>query len=232
MHRTSNSGSPHSAIAQTGVFRYLRAAQARLGYEVAKFDNDVVNEFTPRMGNGFTRWIGDVILRMTGWKVSGSFPKEKKLIFIGAPHTSNWDLIIIMAGFLSVGLKASWMMKKEAFFWPFGGLWKRLGGIPIDRSKKNDVTTQIADWFNDNDNVWLGLTPEGTRSKVERFKKGYLRMAYAANVPVFVVGVHAPTKELILDKVWDLTFDTDTDNRKIKAYYNKTYQGIRPELGI
>ena len=198
---------------------------------MAKFDNDVVNEFTPRMGNRFTRWLGDMLLKLLGWKVIGQFPKEKKLLFIGAPHTSNWDLIIVLAGFLSVGLKASWMMKKEAFFWPLGGLWKAMGGIPIDRSSKNDITTQLTNWYNQNELAWLGITPEGTRSKVERLKKGYLRIAYAAGVPVFVVGINGPNKEIVLDRVWDLTFDTETDNRKIKAYYDKTFKGIKPENG-
>lgn len=198
---------------------------------MAKFDNDVVNEFTPRMGNRLTRWIGSSILRMMGWKITGTFPREKKLLFIGAPHTSNWDLIIALAGMMSVGLKCSWMMKKEAFFWPFGGLWKSLGGVPINRSSKNDITTQMTQWFKENELAWLGLTPEGTRSKVDKFKKGYLRMAYAAGVPIFVVGLNGTTKEIILDKVWDLTFDTDTDNRNIKAYYDKTFKGVKPENG-
>lgn len=198
---------------------------------MAKFDNDVVSEFTPRMGNGLTRWIGSTILRIMGWKIIGTFPKEKKLLFIGAPHTSNWDLIICLAGIMSVGLKCSWMMKKEAFFWPFGRLWKALGGVPIDRSSKNDITTQMTQWYKENDLAWLGLTPEGTRSKVDRFKKGYLRIAYAAGVPIFVVGLNGTTKEIILDKVWNLTFDTEIDNRKIKTYYDNTFKGIKPENG-
>jgi len=189
------------------------------------------SKLCPKTGNKFTRWLAGLILNSVGWKMKGQLPNVKKCIFIGAPHTSNWDLIIALAAMQYVGLKCSWMMKKEAFFWPLGPLWKKLGGIPIDRSKKNDVTLQIADWFKDNDNVWLGMTPEGTRSKVSKFKKGYLRMAYAANVPVFVIGLHAPTKEVVLDRLWELTFDTETDNRKIKAYYDKTYQGINAENG-
>jgi len=198
---------------------------------MAKYDNDVVTDFTPRMGNAVTRWIGQTILNMIGWKIVGQLPHEKKLIVIGAPHTSNWDLIIAMASMLSVGLRFSWMMKKEAFFWPLGSLWKALGGIPIDRSKKNDVTAQISDWFKTHDNVWIGITPEGTRGKVERFKKGYLRMAYAAHIPVFVIGINGATKEVILDKIWDLTYDIETDNKNIKAYCDKTFIGINPENG-
>ena len=198
---------------------------------MAKFDNDVVNEYTPRMGNAVTRWIGQTTLNLMGWKLTGELPKEKKLIFLGAPHTSNWDLLIAMGAIFSVGLKCSWMMKKEAFFWPLGGLWKAMGGVPIDRSSKNDITTQMTNWFNENELAWLGLTPEGTRSKVQRFKKGYLRMAYGADVKVFIIGLHAPTKEVTLDRLWDLTGNIDEDNHNIKAYYDKTYKGVNPEKG-
>ncbi len=183
------------------------------------------------MGNAVTRWIGDMILKMIGWKIVGQLPDEKKVIIIGAPHTSNWDFILAMGSMLSVGLRFSWMMKKEAFFWPLGPLWKALGGVPIDRSKKNDITTQMADWFKANDNVWLGITPEGTRSKVKNFKKGYLRMAYAANVPIFMIGLDGTKKEVVLYGLARLTYDTEKDNRLIKAHFDKNYIGINPENG-
>lgn len=198
---------------------------------MAAFDNPVISEFTPRMGNRVTRKIGDIILKLIGWKIVGQLPREKKVIIIGAPHTSNWDLIIAMGSVLSVGLKFSWMMKKEAFFWPLGGLWKALGGIPIDRKSKNDIIGQTAEWFNANETAWLGLTPEGTRSKVEKFKKGYLRMAYEAGAPVFIIGLDAVNKHVVLDRLFALTGDLKTDNDAIKAYYDKTYKGIKPELG-
>ena len=158
----------------------------------------------------------------------GKLPDEKKLIIIGAPHTSNLDFFLAMGCMLSVGLKFSFMMKKEAFFFPFGGLFKALGGIPIERSKKTNVTDQMAKWFNDNEKVWLGLTPEGTRSKTDGFKKGYLYIAQAANVPVCIIGVNGPTKEVFLDKVWPLTGDIDADNDAIEAYFDKTFTGVKP----
>ena len=112
-----------------------------------------------------------------------------------------------------------------------GGLFKKLGGVPIDRSAKTDITTQMADWFAAQDKAYLGITPEGTRSKVESFKRGYLRIAYDAKIPVFLVVVDGENKEVVLDKVWPLTGDIDIDNRDIKAYYDANYKGIRPELG-
>lgn len=192
-----------------------------------KYDNHIVNEFVPRMGNGFTRWLGSLILKLMGWKITGELPKEKKFILVGAPHTSNWDFILAMACMLSVGLRMSYMMKKEAFFWPFGGLFKRLGGVPIDRSSKTDITGQMTRWFDESEKACLAITPGGTRSKVKSFKKGYLRIAYAANVPVFLLAFNGVTKEVALDRVWPLTYDIEVDNRRIKAHYDKNYVGIR-----
>ncbi len=196
---------------------------------MAKYDNPIVTPATPRMGNAITRWIGETILKMIGWKIIGQLPNEKKVIIIGAPHTSNWDFIIAMASMLSVGLRFSYMMKKEAFFWPLGWLWKKLGGIPIDRSKKNDVTTQMAEWFEANDNVMLGITPDGTRKKVDRYKKGYLRMSYAANVPIFVIGLDGTNKHVVLDKIIELSGDIDKDNAMVKAYVDANFDGVNSE---
>ena len=191
----------------------------------------VTSDVTPRMGNRASRWFWRSILHGIGWKIKGQFPNEPKLIFIGAPHTSNWDFVVALASMQAVGVKASWMMKKEAFFWPLGGLFKRLGGVPIDRKAKMNVTAQMAQWFKNTDQAYLGITPEGTRSKVDKFKKGYLRMAYAAEVPVFIIALNGATKEVIMDKVFELSGDIETDNRAIKAYYDENYIGIRPEKG-
>ena len=197
---------------------------------MAAYDNPIMNENVPRMGNAFTRWLSEIVLKIMGWTITGAFPQEPKIVFIGAPHTSNWDLILALAAMQTVGLRCSWMMKKEAFFWPLGGLFKKLGGVPIDRKATNDVTTQMAEWFAANEKAYLGLTPEGTRSKVETFKKGYLRIAYAAKVPLFLIAVDGEKKEIVLDRIWPFTGDIDVDNQNIKAYYDQNYKGVRPHL--
>lgn len=198
---------------------------------MARRDTQFASDEMPRMGNRLTQAIGRGVLKLCGWKMSGKLPAEKKVVIIGAPHTSNWDFVIAMACIMALGVKFSWMMKKEAFFWPLGGVWKALGGTPIDRKAKTDLIVQMTDWFNANETAWLGITPEGTRSKVKKYKKGYLRIAYGAGVPVFIVALDGEKKEVVFDKLFPLTFDTETDNRKIKAYYDKTYKGIKPELG-
>jgi len=181
----------------------------------------------PRSGNAVTRKIGDLILKLMGWRIAGKLPDRKQIILIGAPHTSNWDLALALGTMMAVGVKFSWMMKKEAFFWPLGHLWQRMGGIPIDRKASIDIVTQMKNWFDTNEKVWLGITPEGTRSKVERYKTGYLRISKAIGVPLFIIGVDAPKKKVVFDRIWDPSGDIETENAAIQAYFESNFQGIR-----
>ena len=86
---------------------------------MAKKDHPAMNVHVPRKGTKIGSIIGTFILKIMGWKITGQFPHEKKIIIIGAPHTSNWDFIIAMSAVMSLRLKFKFMMKKQAFFWPF-----------------------------------------------------------------------------------------------------------------
>jgi 1-acyl-sn-glycerol-3-phosphate acyltransferase len=191
------------------------------------YDN-ILSASSPRMGNQFTRWLGRFVLQCMGWKMVGKLPAKKKLIIVGMPHTSNWDFIIAMACMQSVGLKVSFMMKREAFLWPFGTLFKYLGGVPIDRSSQKNVTSQMVEWFGRNENVWMGITPEGTRSKVSDYKKGYLRISKAAGVPIALIGIDARSKEVVLhEEIWKYTgANNDEDNTAIKNFVDANFFGI------
>lgn len=122
-------------------------------------------------------------------------------------------------------------MKREAFFWPLGSFFKYLGGVPIDRSSQRDVTSQMVNWFSRNENVWLGITPEGTRSKVSSYKKGYLRISKAARVPIALIGIDARSKEVVLhEEAWKYSgTNNDEDNTAIKQFVDANFFGINPE---
>ena len=181
----------------------------------------------PTAGNRLSRAIGRGLLRAMRWKIEGELPNQPKVIVIGGPHTSNWDLLLAMGTMLAVGLKFSWMMKREAFFWPLGALWRKLGGIPIDRKAKLDIVGQMKEKFDAADALWLGITPEGTRSKVERYKTGYLRLSQGIGVPLLIVGIDAPRKTVVLDRLWTPEGEIETENAAIRDYIETTYQGIR-----
>lgn len=183
----------------------------------------------PSFGGPLSRAFGRLMLRCVGMKLGGTVPDVPKAILLGAPHTTNWDLLLAMGMRYALGLRYNWMMKAEAFFFPFGGMFKAMGGVPIDRKAANGVVGQMEEWFNANEKAWIGITPEGTRSKVSTYKKGYLRIAYATGVPVFVVGVDRESRTLVFDQIMELTGDIEADNTRIRDFIRSKYTGLKPE---
>ena len=185
-------------------------------------------ETGPSMGNGFTRWLGATVLRALGWRIDGQLPEERQIIIAAAPHTSNWDFVIGVAAILAIGVRASFMMKKSAFIGPWGWLAYKIGFIPVDRENPKGVVEQMTQWLDEHDTVWIGVTPEGTRSKVTQWKSGFLRIAHAANVPVYLVGLNGKDKTIYLDKRIETTGDHEVQVEEIRSYMMERFIGIRP----
>lgn len=185
-------------------------------------------EEMPRVGNWLTQGIGLLIVKMLGWRFDGNFPPEKKLMVALAPHTSNWDFVVAMPFIMALKLKASWMMKKEAFFFPFKGLFMALGGIPTDRTAAGGMAKQVASQFRQNEKMWVAITPEGTRKKAVKWKNGFLRIANAAGVPVLLVAWDFPTKRICVDSLYHPTGDLEADMLEIQRRFSK-YRGRNPE---
>lgn len=181
----------------------------------------------PTMGNAASRWLGRTVLKLMGWKIVGQLPNTKKGMIIGLPHTSNWDLFLAMGFMLAVGIRFNWLMKKEAFFFPFGGLFRYMNGVPVDRSGKSDLIQQMVVWFDAHDKAWLTIAPEGTRKNVTHFKKGYLRIANAVNIDITIVGLHKPTREIRIDTSFERTGDIEIDNAAVRDYMHDNFIGVR-----
>lgn len=159
----------------------------------------------------------------------GELPNEPRVIVAAAPHTSNWDFVLSMLSVLSLGIKASYLMKKEAFFWPFAGLFKWLGGVPVARAKAGGMVGSLVSWLQQQDEAWLLITPEGTRKKVERYKTGFLRVSELTGVPVVLVAWDYPSKSIVIDKVWTLSGDHEKDCDAIREYLCSRYTGLTPD---
>ena len=188
-----------------------------------------VSDSVPQMGNAFTRTLGRLLLRCVGWRIQGALPPNPRAVFAAAPHTSNWDFILAMFVILALGVRVSFLMKKEAFFWPFASLFKSLGGVPLDRSATGGVVEQAVEEFAKRKSFWLVITPEGTRSRVARWKTGFLRVAYDSGVPVILVAWDYPSRTFHIDRVWQATSDHSADAEILREQVNNQYRARHPE---
>lgn len=172
-----------------------------------------------------------LLLKIMGWKpVNGKMP-HKKAIIIGVPHTSSWDFVISYLYYTSVGGVAHTMIKQEFFFWPFGLFLRKMGGIPIDRSRGVTVTKQIIQEMNERDEMHLAITPEGTRKLNKRWKAGFHTIAKATGATVYLGFFDFGRKEVGWLETFELTDDPNADIRRMKAYYrNRGVKGKHPEL--
>ncbi len=193
-----------------------------------KYNNPHMSEHSPRMGNVVTRAIGSFFLKLIGWELKGQMPDVPKFVIIGVPHTSNWDAIAASLAMLASGFKYTFLIKKEWFFWPMGPFIRALGGYPVDRSKGSNVVRQLTRLFEQEDKICIGFPPEGTRAYVDRYKTGFLRVAYAANVPVFICAFDGPNKHVVLDREFPLTGNIEEDARAIKDYVDANWTGVNP----
>ena len=159
------------------------------------------------------------ILRLTGWKITGETDLPQKCVICVAPHTSNWDLPLGLIVYNSLGRKASFLIKKEWFFFPMNILFKALGGIPVDRSRKTSLTEQMTEIYETRSSFQLAITPEATRKLNTEWKKGFYFIALAAKVPIVIAALDYRKKEAIFKNVFLPTGDVDTDIELIKSYY-------------
>ena len=185
---------------------------------------------SPRMGNRFTRWLGSTGLKLIGWELKGRMPDVDKFLIIGVPHTSNWDAIAASLAMLAAGFKYTFLIKKEWFFWPLGPIIRGLGGYPVDRGNGGiTVVRQLTGFIESSDKVCIGCSPEGTRSKIKKYKTGFLHVARAADVPVFICAFDGLNKHIVLDRLFPLTGNMKADAKAIKEYVDETWVGVHPE---
>ncbi|MDF1561975.1 MAG: lysophospholipid acyltransferase family protein [Deltaproteobacteria bacterium] len=175
------------------------------------------------------RWLSGFVLRLAGWKPTGEVPTPDRYVLIAAPHTTNWDLpVMLLFGFF-FGMKVRWMGKHTIFKGPFGWFFRKLGGIPVDRRARNDTVEYIASLIRDSERMILAISPEGTRSRREHWKSGFYHIARAAGVPVACGVLDYARKEGGFGPTLELTGDVKADMDRFRAYYGDK-RGLHPEL--
>jgi len=172
--------------------------------------------------------IAQRILKLMGWKYESLTPDFDKCILVVAPHTSNQDFFMGKLGYTALGRNANFVIKKEWMIWPIGILIKKLGGIGVDRSKVTRFTDQIAEIYRIHDKFTLAITPEGTRKRNPKWKKGFYHIAIKAQIPIVLVKIDYKKKYIALFEVFTPTGDEIADIKAIQQKY-KEVSGKYPD---
>lgn len=175
-----------------------------------------------------TRWLAIFIFKMSGWRIEGQLPDIPKFVMIAAPHTSNWDLPLMLFVAIIMKAKIYWMGKASIFRWPFGRIARWIGGIPVDRSKSNNVVQTSIQQFKEMDQLILTVPPSGTRKKVMYWKSGFYHIANGANVPILLGFMDYRRKVGGAGPLIYPTGDIETDMKIITDFYS-TVTGKYPE---
>lgn len=172
--------------------------------------------------------LSRAIFRIAGWSIGPTEGAQlPKCVICVAPHTSNWDFVLGKLFYTSIGCTASFLIKKEWFVFPFSYLFKALGGVPIDRSKRTSVTEQMVAQFQSRTRFQLAITPEGTRKAVQEWKKGFYYIALSAEVPIVLGYLDYGKKEVGFKTIFYPTGDADKDIAAIQEHY-KGIKGRNP----
>lgn len=139
-------------------------------------------------------WGARLRLHITGKEM---LPKDRRILYVGN-HVSNYDPIITWHAFPDA--KLSFISKASNFKLPwFGRFIRRCCFMDIDRENpRNAIVTinRAADLLR-NQEVSIGVYPEGTRSKSAEllpFHNGVFKIAQKANVDIAVISLTGTEK--------------------------------------
>lgn len=168
-----------------------------------------------------------ILCRALGWRFTGERPVDKKVMILGAPHTSNLDFILTLALMHHFNLPLRYLIKDTVFKGPWGPLIRSLGGIAVDRSKANNMVEGIVNTIKAQDVMAIGVLPEGTRKYVPYWKSGFYYIASGAEIPIYPVLVDGPNKVLHMGPKLTPSGDIEADMQLLANFFGDT-KGVIP----
>jgi len=174
------------------------------------------------------KWLGRLGLWVLGWRADAQIPDTPKFILVGYPHTSTWDFPLFILTAWALGVKSRWAGKQSLFQGPWGGMFRALGGVPVDRAGGKNMVATVAELFESHERLIFGLAPSGSRSYTSHWRSGFYHMARAANVPLVLGSVDFARRSGCLLEVVHLTGDMGADMDRIRAAYAHV-RGRNPE---
>jgi len=152
--------------------------------------------------------------KILGWKMIGHF------------NDKTIKKCVIVAQLAKI--KISFVAKKELFKGPMGWYFKKVGGVPIDRTPGQNKVEAIANIFKEREELRITIAPEGTRKKV---KTGFYHIAKAANVPIIMITFDFGKKQNLISEPF---YPTDNMEKDLQFMYDffKGVKGKVPEYSF
>lgn len=174
------------------------------------------------------RGVARVFWRCSNWNLAREEDRyEGARIMVGAPHTSNFDFVLMLAIAWEGRYNIHWLGKHELFKSWRGPIMRSLGGIAVDRDNPRGVVDEVIERAKDDERFLLVVTPEGTR-KGKGWRSGFYRIATGAGLPISLGFADGSTKTAGIGPTFKLTGDVKADMDRIREFYrDKT--GVRPE---
>ncbi|HTN59424.1 MAG TPA: 1-acyl-sn-glycerol-3-phosphate acyltransferase [Protaetiibacter sp.] len=177
------------------------------------------------------RLIARIFWTFSRWKLITEPAPTRPNLLIGAPHTSNWDFVLMLAIAWKLGVDFRWLGKKSLFAGWRGPIMRALGGIPVDRADASRVVDEIVARIRAGEVFSLVVTPDGTRGGNTRWKSGFYRIARDTDMPVTLGYVDRTTMTTGLGPTLSLTGDIPADMDRIRAFYADK-AGFHPERRV
>jgi 1-acyl-sn-glycerol-3-phosphate acyltransferase len=179
------------------------------------------------------RWIYQAIFKVLKWKVIGDVPRDlRKYIIIVAPHSSNWDFPVGLAVRSIMRFPSNFLGKEELFRPPFGWLFYKLGGHPVNRKQSENLVDQVAAIFKSKEEFVLAIAPEGTRKQVSKWKTGFYYIALKAEIPIVMAGIDYPSRSVTFSPPFYPTGDFNKDAESMMMFFRQFKGKNRPVTEI
>lgn len=170
-----------------------------------------------------------VLWYLSGWRIEQGLPDIKKYVVLAVPHTSNWDLPIMLPVVLQDGRFPRILMKHTVFRSPLSWFLKLIGAIPINRTQPHNIIPTLVTTVEQSESIILAFTPEGTRRKTDNWKSGFYYVALEAKIPIVCGYVDYRRKRVGTGLILYPSGDIVADFAQIRAFYENNGYGKHPD---
>lgn len=165
--------------------------------------------------------------RLSPYRLVGHEPPSEPGVFLGAPHTGNWDFIALLGVAWHYGMPMKVLIKDSWVRGPAGPLIRAMGGIGVDRSRPGGLVDELV--------ARAGATASSSSSRrrapvrhARTGRSGFRRIALAAGPPVTPPGFDPARGEVEIGPTLTMTDDVRADMDAIRASCARFGASSRP----